>query len=98
MILAIVIGVWFFKLAKYAGLNKGLWAAIGVLAFILGQFFLTYILALIVPQIFDGMMVEMLVGIAGGVLGVVISYIALQNAIKNKPKRSEDSGLIDNEF
>ena len=98
MIIAIIIGFWFFRLAKEAGLSKGLWAAIGVLSFILGQFFLAFLLLLIVPELFDGLGGELIIGIIGGAIGVGVSYYVLQNTIKNKPSRSSDSELIDNEF
>lgn len=98
MIIAIIIGIWFFRLAKEAELNKGLWAAIGVLSFILGQFVLAFILALIVPELFDGMGVEIVVGIIGGALGVGVAYYILHNAIKAAPKKMSKSELIDDDF
>lgn len=98
MIIAIFIGIWFFRLAKEAELNKGIWAAIGVVSFILGQFLLAFVLALVAPELFDGLGTEIVIGIVGGALGVGISYYVLQNTIKNKPTRTSDSDLIDSDF
>ena len=98
MIIAIIIGVWFFRLAKEAELNKALWAAVGVLSFILGQFVLAFILALFMPELFDGMGAEIIVGIIGGAIGVGVSYYILQNAIKSAPKKMSKSELIDDEL
>ena len=99
MIVAILIAVWFYRLADSKNLNKFLWAAIGGLSFVIAQLILGVAIALLFPKTLENFVLQILVGILSGAAGVWIAYIALNKTAGNPNNSTKNnSDLIDDNF
>jgi hypothetical protein len=97
MILAILFGVWFYRIAKKHNLLVGLWAAVGALSYVVGQLIVAAIMLANDPGISDDM--QLLVpGVIGGLLGTAIAYGIMMQVAKNSGKKSGDDNLLDDKM
>lgn len=94
MIAAIIIDVWFYRLADTNNLNKVLWPIVGIVSFILGQFLAGMVVGLTSPSSINDQGVLIVAGLIGGALGTVIAYLIIQGEIKKQKAKTNDS-IID---
>lgn len=94
MIAAIIIGVWFYRLADTNKLNKVLWPIVGIVSFILGQFIAGMVIGLTSPSSINDQGTLIIGGLIGGALGTLVAYLIIQSQIKSQKAKTNDS-IID---
>jgi hypothetical protein len=98
MILAILFGIWFYRIAKKHNLLAGLWAAVGALSYVVGQLLVAAVMLANDPGMTDEMQL-LIPGIIGGLLGTAIAYGILMQAAKTKGKNnSGNDNLLDDKM
>jgi len=98
MIIILVIGFLFYRMANEAGMNKFLWPALGIIAYFVAQFVVGFIVAIINPELITSTMSQIILGLASGIIGVSVIYLVFQNAKKNQGNKPNDSNLIDTDL
>lgn len=93
MLIAILIGFWFNRLAKENNANQAFWVILGIVSYLAGQFALALVIGLIDVNLLDNVGASLLIGIVGGLIGVFIAKYLLEKNVKNKPVENEDDIL-----
>lgn len=94
MLIAILIGFWFNRLAKENNANQTVWVILGIVSYLAGQFALALIIGLIDVSLLDNIGASFVIGIVGGLIGVFVAKYFLEKSVKNNPKDAEDD-IID---
>lgn len=93
MLLAILIGFWFNRLAKENNANQTTWVIVGIVSFLAGQFILALALGLINYNLIESRGASIIIGIIGGLIGVFVAKYFLEKNVKNKPTDDKDDIL-----
>lgn len=99
MILGIILaltGSLFYRTATKLGLNKVLWAIVGILSYFITQFITGLVTGLLFPDLLVDRGSLILIGLVSGVVGVALTYVVmLRVAKKANVQRAGESELID---
>ncbi len=98
MIVILIVGFWFARMAREAGMNKFLWPILGIAAYFIAQIVVGFAFGVIAPELLDSTGSQLVAGIVSGGVGVVIVYFIFQNVKKNQSNVSKETDLIDRDL
>ncbi|MBI3135730.1 MAG: hypothetical protein HYZ14_13725 [Bacteroidetes bacterium] len=94
MVVAALIGIWFYRTSKMNGLNAILWAVLGVASYFVGKVIAGVFIGIISPEMIDETMKLTLIGLVAGIVAVLITYWLMQMAASKK--KNEKHSLMTN--
>lgn len=100
MIILIIIGIAFWRMAQAKELNAILWTVIAVASYFVAQLLAGFCIGLLNPYLLDNYGVVFVIGLSSGLFGVLLVWLAMNAAAKKNAeiKTDEFSDVLDDEY
>lgn len=98
IIILVLIGFWFSKMAQnHGGAKPWLWVISGIGGYFGGQLIAGFILGLVAPRAVEDLIILLVVGLLSGFLGVILARFLLINYAKKNGGKTTNQDILDDE-